>query len=220
MADGAVTSTLTAYGLLNQEANHNIYPAGLLAIIGEETSPSAASFSSRRQEDGIPDARLLDSIDLEWLCQQQSNLALHLMETKTKKHPNPVQGVVHIRKTVEAKFVPISSFTNNFISDIEHRMKVAHPSMLLHYLIPTRDSIKINQRNLEQDILLEIEVTVKAEDDLGLFVCPVCHNRMGMCQESRCKRPSLKAAKCHSLPRECAATFTLRVCGSSCPTAG
>jgi len=94
MADGAVTSTLAAYGLLNQEANHNIYPAGLLAIIGEETSPSAASFSSRRQEDGIPDARLLDSIDLEWLCQQQSNLALHLMETKTKKHPNPVQGVV------------------------------------------------------------------------------------------------------------------------------
>lgn len=81
-------------------------------------------------------------------------------------------------------------------------VKVAHPSMLLHYLIPTRDSIKINQRNLEQDILLEIEVTVKAEDDLGLFVCPVCHNRIGMCQESRCKRPSLKAAKCHLVFRE------------------
>jgi len=123
---------------------------------------------------------------------------LQVEELKTPKHPDPEQGFCHIRKTQMATIV-FQPLHASYIADkIAISMTVVCLANLVDWVETTRNGLIYKRRNLEKDIMLEIELTIRAEGD----VCPVCSSPQGMCGNICCKRPCIKAAKCFTASRE------------------
>jgi len=136
--------------------------------------------------------------NIQQLVRDEPMFAMQVDETKTKKHPNPVHGIVHIRKTMVAMIDDGQDTHNNTSSTIAAAMAVRCPAMLVDWVQPTHNSLIYKRHNLEQNIILEIEVTVKAEGD----VCPVCFSPVYTCGCNGKTPPLLKAAKCYMDARE------------------